>query len=233
MDKLAERVGLYDIWTVFFPGTVGILETLVFMGIAYGMQNRSIISNVWAFIPNTISGWIVFFIVSFFFGLVLQEIGRILRRIFKLKDAAKDVLNPDAHVFGEKEIYSLKRMLLQNWESEENAFAWINAKAQDKGIAERYVKLSVLQNMSLSLAAVMFVGLAECILMIFMAIVYGYMKVIIASVVGIVLSVILMIMFIKRSARFNLYWVRNLIYAVAARYVGAEKIEDRNLHEED
>ena len=136
-------------------------------------------------------------------------------------------------MFEENEIVSLKRVLFKIDWNEQNAFHRINAEAQEKGIASKYVKLSVIQNMSLSLAAVMLVGTAESIAVMVLSIVNEAKDMLTASIVVTVLCILLIVMFIKRSERFNRYWVKNLVYAVAisraeTKTSGCEKPHEEN-----
>ena len=222
MDKLAEHVGLYDIWTVFFPGIVGILETLCFMGAMRGVCSTSGFKEIKVFVPQTLSEWIVVIIFSVFFGLVFQEIGRKMRKVFKLKNAAKDIFKPGTELFEEKEITPIKRALIQKGWNDQMTFNWINAQAQDKRIAPRYVKLSVIQNMSLSLASTMLIGAVEGVVLFVHSIIKGAGGMMIVSGIAIVICIFLLIMFIKRSERFNRYWVKSLVYAVATSNTGGK-----------
>ena len=233
MDKLAERVGLYDIWAVFFPGIVGTLENLLCIGALCIIFSDGVFLKMLAFIPNTISEWIVAVVSSVFLGLIYQEIGRLLRKVFKIKNVGKDPFNPKTGLFEENEIVLLKRVLYKKDWNEQNAFHRINAEAQEKGIASKYVKLSVIQNMSLSLAAVLFVGTAESVTVMVLSALNEAKDMMTASIIVTVLCIFLIVMFIKRSERFNSYWVKNLIYAVAVSRAeektnGCEKPHEEN-----
>ena len=59
MDKLAEHVGLYDIWAIFFPGMIGTLENLLCIGSLCIIHSGDAFIKILAFIPSTISEWIV------------------------------------------------------------------------------------------------------------------------------------------------------------------------------
>ena len=233
MDKLAERVGLYDIWVVFFPGIVGTLENLLCIGALCIIHSGGVFLKILAFIPNTFSEWIVVMVSSVFLGLIYQEIGRLLRIILRIKKAEKNPFNLKTGLFEENEIVSLKRVLFKIDWNEQNAFHRINAEAQEKGIASKYVKLSVIQNMSLSLAAVMLVGTAESIAVMVLSIVNEAKDMLTASIVVTVLCILLIVMFIKRSERFNRYWVKNLVYAVAISRAETKKKKKKKPHEEN
>lgn len=233
MDKLAEHVGLYDIWAIFFPGMIGTLENLLCIGSLCIIHSGDAFIKILAFIPSTISEWIVVMVSSIFFGLIYQEIGRLLKKVFKIKNAAKDLFNPKSGVFEANEIAPLKRVLLKKDCNEQNAFHRINAEAQEKGIASKYVKLSVIQNMSLSLAAVMLFGATESVAVMVFSFQNEAMDMVAASISGTFLCILLMIMFIKRSERFNRYWVKNLIYAVAVSHTETKTSGYEKPHEEN
>lgn len=233
MDKLAEHVGLYDVWTVFFPGIVGVLETIYFIGAVRVVYNCGGFKEIMTLIPNTVSEWIVVIVFSVFFGLTFQEGGRKVREVFKLKNATKDIFKPGTNLFEEKEIASLKRVLMKKGWDDQSAFNWINAEAQEKGIASKYAKLSVIQNMSIALAAVMLIEAVESVILLTLSILKSSKNMMIVSGATTALSIIMMIMFIKRSERFNRYWVKNLVYAMAVFNTGRKESGHDKPHKDD
>lgn len=100
-------------------------------------------------------------------------------------------------------------------EDSRRLFHALNIKAQATQIAKQYIKLNVIQNMALSLAAIMAVAgsvfLIETILFVVTKNKAGF----ILTTIFFILSLLLFYVFIKRYLRFNRYWVRNIVYATA------------------
>ena len=224
MEKLSERIGLYDLWVVFFPGLVSTLELLFFCGILWSLYCKRPLLAVLKKIPSiSISVWIVIIVFSFFFGIVLQETGHWLRKIAKYKSSKEVLLDPSAGVLSNKEQEYFKNLFIEyGWgkgspEGSKELFHQINAKAQECGIATKYVKLNVLQNMSLSLSSAMLFGAIVSFALVICAIIHGRVHIAILMTVLTVIFIILMILFFGRFKRFDRYWVRNIIYAVSTK----------------
>jgi hypothetical protein len=207
---------------MFFPGVIGLLESLLFVRGTSEILNREGLLEMMYFIPETAFGWVVVTVLSIFMGLVFQELGRLIRTILKIKNMTKDIFTIETGLFEEKEINCLRALLMEDEWDEKNIFNWINAEAQEKGIASRYVKLSVIHNMSLSLVASMFIGMIEAIVLLLLSYMNGVKDILITAGITIVLCFSLMIIFVDRSERFKRYWVRSLVYAVAVSRAGGE-----------
>lgn len=99
MDKFTEKIGLFDLWGVLFPGLIGSFA------LAFNCNLLFHCEMYWCFIahtlrfPNDVSGWIVFCLSAAFSGMILQEIGRLLRKICKLPNAAEGLLDPQKKSF--------------------------------------------------------------------------------------------------------------------------------------
>lgn len=222
MDKMTEKVGIYDLWTVFFPGTIEILGMMFCYHIVEidGDCNKLFIN--WK-TPNDISSWVVFILLSYFVGIILQEIGRKLRKLFRLDNATEGLLSVENRIFTKHEIEVFTQLYMnhgykgktRSTKESKRIFRSINTSAQEQEIADRYVKLNVLQNMSLSLAVVM---LIEAV--VFFIIAFYYLLVAhkpfecIKMLMLCVTLIFLFIVFLKRSERFDRYWVRNIVYSV-------------------
>lgn len=224
MEKLSDRVGLFDLWAVFFPGSIGILELLLCLGIIWSFcRDCSIITAFEKILSVNISGWIVLIFISFLLGIVFQEIGRWLCKVFKSPTASIGFLDPKNGVFTEKEIDSLRAFFIKyGWDGKSEAesktiFRRINVEALERGVAERYVKLSVIQNMSLSLSVAMLLGAIMALILLVFGIANrsGYVSFVMATFF--VICSFLSILFFRRSKRFNRYWVRNLVYAMSEK----------------
>lgn len=213
MEKLAERVGLFDLWGVFFPGAFSFAEILCI----FGTYKNSALTLSLKYIPSDLSRWLVFILGAFFLGIILQEIGRFIRKIVRLKNATDGLLLSSEKVFSQTEIDKIKsyysKMNLEDLDSK-SIFHVINSKAIKNGIADKYVKLSVLQSTSLSLASTRLLGIFGWGGLFVCSLIQGLYDKAILYFVGVILCVLLMILFLKRSERFNRYWVRNIVFAI-------------------
>lgn len=66
MDKILDRLGLFDLIAVFLPGSIATSITILFDQIAFGFEISKYVNT---------DDIIVFVIVSYFFGMILQELG--------------------------------------------------------------------------------------------------------------------------------------------------------------
>ncbi len=214
MEKIAERVGIYDVWAVFFPGSMTVLGSLITVGI----KKNALLPSL-SFVPNDVSKWIVFILASLFCGLVQQEIGRLLKRWFKLRNAADGLLQESEKIFTKTEIDSFQDCYTKYGKKNLNSrvlFHLINMEAQRRGYGEKFAKLNVMQNMALSLAVAMIFGTIDCSYLVILSIVQSsFYTIILYGIMGL-LCIFMTAMFINRYLRFNRYWVRNIVYSVAA-----------------
>ena len=213
MDKFAERIGLYDLWVTFFPGIISSIELLIIRGV---YKNQLILS--FSYIPSETHVWLVIVLCSLFIGVILQEIGRFIRKVFKLRNAATGLLDKSIGIFSQYEINSIKDYCNKNrlnTTDSKSVFHIINTQAINNNIADKYVKLSVLQNMSLSLAVTRIFGaIGWTYLFIYSLTQKSYDKAAFFFCITII-CILLTILFLKRSERFNRYWVRNIVFAVS------------------
>lgn len=218
MEKISERIGLYDLWVTFFPGTIGAICIVLLLGMykyvsAFTYNLDKFTDYLITFIPANTSEWCLFILCSFFVGIVLQEIGRLLKIKLKLNNAADGLFDEKKGVFSSQEIKKLKTQKYGG--DSKAAFHYLNTVAQKAGIAEKYAKLSVLQNMSLSLASAMLLGTIGGGVLFVISIVKKSFHGGLLSGIAIVLCIFLLALFLKRSERFNRYWVRSIVYAAA------------------
>ena len=234
MEKLTERIGVFDLWAIFFPGAVGILELLFFGGTFWCLYSKQPIYEVFRKITAVdITIWIIVIgiIISLFLGIILQEIGRWIRGRAKTSNATDVFLDPKSGIFRDNEIAFLHNSLIHyGWDGKSQndskiIFHRINVKAQECGISEKYVKLSVLQNMAVSLSAAMLMGtILSTMLLVFSVLCgRGHISFFLATVD--LLCVFFIVLFFRRAKRFNRYWVRNLIYSMAEKCESAKESE--------
>lgn len=227
MEKLTERIGLYDLWAVFFPGIIGTLELLFFSGSFYCVYKKySFFTMLNWIVFDRVTTWMIIILVSVFFGIVLQEIGRGVRIVTKFQNAEDVFLDPKAGVFTEDEYSFLQNPLAKyGWGekgeiSSKSVFHRLNAEAQECGVALKYAKLSVLQNMLLSLLSAMLVGAVLSIAILIFSIINGRVHITILMIALGIFCGLLVGIFYRRAIRFNRYWVRNLVYAMSNRQEG-------------
>ena len=225
MDKLYEKIGLYDFWSVFFPGAVCSISLLVDykLFVALGGIQISIIPDL----PSNLSEWAVFIVAAVFTGILLQEIGRIIRKIGRITDASEGLLDDNKKVFAREEIECIKKQFIgksiddietKNPESNSviesrRLFHKLNIQMQEAGIAQKFVKLNVIQNMSISLAASMLINnLIVDAWLVYYIINQNVGSFLICLLIGVAYA-LLIALFINRYICFNRYWVRNIVYA--------------------
>lgn len=230
MEKVAEKIGLYDLWALFFPGTIGMIE-LTFLGATFYCIyiKESLISILNSVITDSISLSILWLLLSIFVGIILQEIGRGIGKIVKFKNATGSFLNPNGGIFSEAEIHHLTSFLTSyGWDGtpcndSSSFFHIINANAQKNGTAAKYVKLSVLQAMSFSFSSAMLIGAIISTILLFYSIINSRITIMALMIFFDFFCILLMIIFYKRAKRYNTYWVRNLLFAMSTDESGSER----------
>lgn len=235
MDRIGEKIGLFDFWAVFFPGAIGMLEHILFSMFLSCNKCSDLALNSIKYLDNVIV-WIVVIFLSIFVGTVFQEIGRWIQKLTGWSNAMDIFLDPKSGVFSKQEHQILTSFFCKyGWDeaSTENSriiFHQISAEAQECGVATQYVKLSVIQNMSLSLSVSMIIGAIQFVVLLILYIIRGYGQMIVPVIIIFLLHAVFTIVFYKRFNRFNRYWVRNIVYAMFIKYkelrvdeVGREK----------
>ena len=245
MEKISEKVGLYDLWTVFFPGAVSML----IIGLDYHLlilQTPVCILFNNCDIPTNVFYWIIMMLISVFLGIILQEIAHYIGKIVLSKKASNGLLEAKYGVFIDGEITAFSKAYEKLGFREEKSviesrrlFHTLNIYAQQKGIASRYIKLNLIQNMSLSLAAVM---LFESLILVTGIIYHVFIhkvQQIMTIVILCIVSMVMIVAFLRRAKRFDRYWVRNIVYAVCANInesvdkSGTDKTDDEQLGKEN
>lgn len=222
MDKLAEKIGLYDFWIIFFPGALGYLQASFSILLFYQLQLKcykfvDVVFHFQNVLPQALAEWVVFILISFFLGIILQEIGYIMHKLFEYHDATEGLFCAEQGIFSQKEVNDFKGLYaICGWQEGSNGtvtskevFHKINIILQEQGKAAKYAKLNIVQNISLSLAALLLLQSLVFIIMIFLLGLKGNL-----TLLGLSISCgILCRVFYNRTSRFNRYWVRNIVYA--------------------
>ncbi len=133
MNKILDKLGIYDLIAVLLSGISITIFTIFF---AYFLCNiRSIVVN-----PFNINETLVFFVISYFIGLIFQEVSSFIekRLLFRNHALLKIALNTSRRSYShlttiEKErIYNFVEMKLQLIPSQDNDYVIYN-----------YIKFSV------------------------------------------------------------------------------------------
>ena len=236
MDKIIDRFGLFDLWVELFPGAIAALGSILFIEILYKILYGHEFKN--SVIQGSALNWIASIITSLFLGIILQEIGRWIRKVANYRNATYGILDPNAGIFSQHEIFSFRLYFTQHgWDGKNikdgnSIFHRINAEAQECAVAGRYVKLNVIQNMSFSLSAAMLLeGIETFIIVVTSLIMKNVSYALIATIVAI-LCFVLLFVFYWRGKRYNRFWVRSIVYAMAVKIAeneeNGESIKERN-----
>jgi len=229
METISERIGLYDFWAVLLPGCVfniiviGELKLMVQANLSAPDPLKGHISSVF---PSSVSDWIVFAVVSYLIGIILHEVGRWIKKIFKAKNGADGLTNASMKVFSEKELTALYPLYIRFGYCKEDftvtdsreLFHRINMEAQKSDIAKSFVKLSVNQNMSYSLSAAFAIHCLFILALLVRLIINRSYQYICFTTVILMVFVFLSGLFFRRGERFNRYWVRNIVCAVSSLF---------------
>ncbi|MGN9097802.1 hypothetical protein [Flintibacter porci] len=239
MEKFSDKIGLYDIWTVIFPGVVcliGVRSIYNFMvslseslSITPGIAGKvGLILRINITIPRDIYELFALFAFSYICGLVLQELSSILKHniIYKTGDPRALLLDKTAGILNEHELDRLLPVFKRlnngkdflNLSSEElkeestYLFHRINKHLQDQKKSNEYVKLNVIYNVCYTLCVVLM--LFGFIISSF-AINYFFCEQYPSALYSLMLLCIIGVLFwilFSKGKRFYRYWVRNIVF---------------------
>ena len=256
MEKIIEKMGLYDIWTVFFPGVVflDLVKTLYdFMLTFPGSLSKetTIIEKVFIFckakvyIPDTAYELLIMCLCSYLAGLILHEISGLMKNklVYRKGKPTDFLLDSEQGVFSKEQIEKLIPMYTYLYggpltlNEKENLkkqshfiFQKINIELQRKKIASQYVKLNIAHNTCATLQVVMILIFCMAILfeIEFVAVFKRYDT--LCSVISLDLLLLTCIYFLSnRSIKLYKYWVRNIVLAYQDVYLNKERnVEGHN-----
>lgn len=248
MEKIIEKMGLYDIWTVFFPGVVFLDLVKTLYGFMLTLpcsisKKTSIIEQVFIFckakvyIPDDAYELLIMCLCSYLAGLILHEISGLMKNrvVYKKGKPTDFLLDSKGGVFSEEEIIKLMPMYtylsggslaLDEKEKLKKQshfiFKKINVELQRKKIASQYVKLNIAYNTCAALEVAI-------ILVFCMAILFEIEFVVLKrydtllSVISLDIFMIMCIYFLSnRSTKMYKYWVRNIVLAYQDIYLNEE-----------
>lgn len=240
MDKFTEKIGLFDIWTVLFPGTVFLIvikslynSLLILPELVKKADNLfekiTIFLQMNFYTSESLYELIELLLIAYLVGLLLQELGSIFKnKVLYKKGKPIDLLgDPQGGVFNAVQIQKLSSLFTnlngeelttndktKQHEESRYIFHKMNSTLIDKKIAGQYAKLNALYNMSINLAMVFMLTLLISLIFeaefIFRFKQY-YLIVSLVFLDGILIVTIYLL--IHHGKRYYLYWTRNIVYA--------------------
>lgn len=245
MEKLIEKMGLYDMWTVLFPGTIFLVAVKTiynFMRLLPEQIPKAtnliekifIFCNVSIYAPKTVYELLIFLLYSYFIGLILHEISSIFKNsiLYKKGKPIDFLLDSKGGVFDDEQIQMLMPMYIhlnggdftlndnikQKKESR-SLFHKINADLQRRRLASQYVKLNVIYNTCATLGVT--VMLILCIALAFEAefIILKRFDLLPSIIILDVLLGVGAYILMNRSKRYYKYWTKNIVLAYQDVYL--------------
>ena len=240
MEKIFDKMGLYDIWTVLFPGIIffisvsslynfmialsGILST-----IPETVGNLGIIFQMAIAIPSNIYEFLVFLAFSDLLGLILHELSSILKHkvVYRKGDPRSLLLDETAGILSRQELCCLMPLLksLNNGNDftqsdpkklrDESKFLFnrMNKYLQNQKKSSDYAKLNITYNMCGTLCIAF-------VLLSFLTLTFGMSFILQKEYVAFFYSLIILgitialsLILFYRSQRYYRYWVRNIVFA--------------------
>lgn len=221
MENLLEKFNIFDFFTMLIPGII--ISTLSCISLSFKHY------NLWKMCGK--EKYIIFFVISYLFGIIFQQIGNIIdeklvykivyggkpREIFLLKDKYHKILN---NVLAYKDAIKIKKYIIhccnikntknitinQEKQLNERIFSYCLNFLETNGLSYKADKMLVISEMSRSLS----LGCIAIILLnVFMSIYYhfNYMFYIVESVVLLFLSFI----FLYRKIQYERYRYRIIL----------------------
>lgn len=243
MDKFFDKMGLYDIWTILFPGIIfqiGSKSLYNFMAslpsllsATPGMVEKlGIFLQMDIVIPSDIYEFLVLLTISYLCGLILHELSSFLKHriVYRNGDPRTLLLSETEGPFNSQELCSLMPLLksLNNGKEfsksnpeklkQESKFLFhqINKKLQDVKKSGEYVKLSIIYNMCSTLCVVLILLSLIVIAFGIEFFFLGEFSSLIYSIILLTIMTVLVFILLFRSKRYYKYWVRNIVFAYEA-----------------
>lgn len=182
MEKFFDKMGLYDIWTVLFPGVIfliGVRSLYNFMLSLSGLLSTTpgmigkfgLILQMNIATPSDIYELLVLLAFSYLCGMILHELSSILKHklIYPKADPRALLLDENAGILSSQELRNLMPLLksLNNGkdfsqsepeklrDESKYLFHRMNKKLQEKKKSGDYVKLNIIYNMCGTLCIVL------------------------------------------------------------------------------
>lgn len=239
MDKLIDKLGLYDIWTTIFPGGVFLIfsKTLyrfmstlqdVLLCIDGAVARFLLICRANIYVPDTLQELLVFFMLSYVIGSALHEIGSMFKHrvLYRAGKPTDFLLDSSRGLFSGGEVKRLKTVYREltgtsvNDGSKEDLalrsrelFHVMNATLQIRKVSGQYVKLNVIHNTCLTMSVALILNFGVVLLFDLEFLVLGRYDWILPTISIAVALGIGIVVLIKRSTKYYNYWVRNIVFA--------------------
>ena len=235
MEKMVERLGLYDIWTTLFPGMIfaGGIKTLcdymlkILQRKPYMIDNSIEFQQLKIFYPTDIYGLFSFIVVSYLCGHILHELSSMAKQhiIYRKGKPTELLLEKKSKVLNSQQIQMYNQVFLKlngnqkyseddfekRRKESQNIFNIMNTELQSKGISSRYVKLNLIYNMCFTVCMAILLMLMH----IFVFVIYQFIKhrnLYISELLGIVIALMAVFLVLYlRGNRYYIYWVRNIV----------------------
>ena len=254
MEKVVEKMGLYDVWTILFPGIVLIVSIKSIYNFMLSLpklvneaersvERYLICCKMNIYIPKDVYELLIILILAYFGGLVLHEMSSLIKQkiLYKKGEPISLLLDPVRGVFDEQQIQKFMPMFvfLNNGKAftksdkeklkkeSRNIFHKMNSELQSKDIANKYVKLNVIYNTCATLSvSVMVLFLMIVAFEIEFFFLKEYMQ-ILYSFSLIILTIDIFFMLMNRSKRYYRYWTKNIVLAYEQIYLHDVQVEKK------
>lgn len=239
MEKLIEKLGLYDIWTTIFPGGVFLILTRTLYGFMSTLQDMLpgidgvvakllLVYKMSIYVPVTLNELLVFFMLSYVAGSVLHELSSIFKHriLYSAGRPTEFLLESDKGLFSDEEVKRLKAVYRELTETaiidnnkerlplkSQELFHAMNAALQSRKISGQYVKLNVIHNTCLTLSVTLMLNLGLVLLFDLEFLIYGRCDWIFPTIILVVTLAISIAVLMKRGKKYHRYWVRNIVFA--------------------
>lgn len=239
MDKLIDKLGLYDIWATIYPGGVFLIliKTLYYFMSALkevlsdidGIAARLLLicrANI--YVPDTLQELLVFFVLSYVTGSVLHEMGSMFKHrvLYRAGKPTDFLLESNRGLFSGEEVKRLRAVYRElmgtsvNDGNKENLalrsrvlFHAINTTLQIRKISSQYAKLNVIHNTCLTMSVALILNFGVVLLFDLEFLILGRYDWILPTISIAVALGIGIVVLIKRSTKYYNYWVRNIVLA--------------------
>lgn len=241
-----EKMGMYDVWTILFPGIVLIVSIKSIYDFMLSLPNliyrteRSverylICCKMNLYTPKDVYELLIIMILAYFCGLILHEISSLIKKkiIYKKGEPISLLFDPVRGVFDEQQIEKLTPMFvfLNNGKvfttsdkeklkrESRYIFHKMNSELQSKDIANKYVKLNIIYNTCAALSVsviVLFLMILAFELEFFFLKEYFQ---ILYSINLVVLTIVIFFILVNRSKRYYSYWTKNIVLAYEQVYL--------------
>lgn len=242
MEKMIEKLGLYDIWTMIFPGMIFIcgLNTIheYIIELLKNTCDVNKVENVRfnllkIYYPVDIGEIIIFVLISYLFGHVLHELSSIVKNIVYRKGKPTELLlELNGKVLSDQEIQTYMPMFirlnsspkfssdcaLQRRNKSKIIFNKMNTELQSRNISQKYVKLNLIYNTCLTICVAILLlqlyALLYCIIIFI-----RNQHILIDGLIRILVALIpIFYLLFHRSKRYYIYWIKSIVAAYANLY---------------